>query len=59
MYRNEELILNTHLTSLKRFKDDAKEVLTGFECGATISDNFNLELGDILESYGEEEVKNG
>lgn len=59
VYRNEELILNTHLTSLKRFKDDAKEVLTGFECGATISDNFNLELGDILESYGEEEVKNG
>ena len=58
IYRNKELVLSSKLTSLKRFKDDAKEVLTGFECGATISDKFNLEVGDIIEAYGME-VKNG
>ncbi len=59
VFRDENLVLKTHLTSLKRFKDDAKEVLTGFECGLTISDNFNLQEGDILESFGQEVVKNG
>ena len=59
VFRNDELVLKTHLTSLKRFKDDAKEVQTGFECGLTISDNFKLEEGDILEAFGQEEVKNG
>jgi len=59
VFRNKELILKTHITSLKRFKDDAKEVLAGFECGATISDKFDLQQGDVLEAYGQEEVKNG
>ncbi len=59
VFRNKELVLKTHLTSLKRFKDDAKEVNMGFECGLTISDKFELEVGDILESFGQEEVKNG
>ncbi len=59
VFRNDELVLKTHLTSLKRFKDDAKEVQTGFECGLTISDNFKLEEGDVLEAFGQEEVKNG
>ncbi len=59
VFRNKELVLKTHLTSLKRFKDDVKEVQSGFECGLTISDNFNLIEGDILEAFGQEEVKNG
>ena len=59
VFRDDNLVLKTHLTSLKRFKDDAKEVLTGFECGLTISDNFNLQEGDVLESFGQEVVKNG
>ncbi|MCI6608524.1 MAG: translation initiation factor IF-2 [Bacilli bacterium] len=59
IYRNKELILKTHLTSLKRFKDDVKEVLQGFDCGMTISDKFDLEVGDLLEFFGMEEVKNG
>ena len=59
LYRNNELLLTTKLTSLKRFKDDAKEVLQGFECGATIDDKFNCEVGDVLEAFGQEEVKNG
>lgn len=45
------------LGSLKRFKDDAKEVLSGYECGLNI-DNFNdIRVGDIIEGYEEVEVK--
>jgi translation initiation factor IF-2 len=59
VFRNGERVLKTHLTSLKRFKDDVKEVQAGFECGLTISDNFNLMEGDVIEAFGQEEVKNG
>lgn len=46
------------LSSLKRFKDDAKEVASGYECGIGI-ENFNdIKLGDVIESYVMEEVKN-
>ncbi|NLL19821.1 MAG: translation initiation factor IF-2 [Clostridia bacterium] len=46
-----------HLHSLKRFKDDAKEVVQGFECGIGI-ENFNdLKEGDIIEAFEFEEVK--
>ena len=45
------------LGSLKRFKDDVREVLTGYECGLNI-DNFNdIKIGDIIEGYEEVEVK--
>jgi translation initiation factor IF-2 len=45
------------LGSLKRFKDDVKEVSAGFECGLNI-DNFNdLQVGDIIEGFEEVEVK--
>ena len=44
------------LGSLKRFKDDVKEVKSGFECGLNI-DNFNdIKEGDIIEGYEEVEV---
>jgi translation initiation factor IF-2 len=39
------------ISSLKRFKDDAKEVLAGFECGVGIEDFEDLKTGDILEVY--------
>ncbi len=45
------------LGSLKRFKDDAKEVAKGYECGLNI-ENFNdIKVGDIIEGYEEKEVK--
>jgi translation initiation factor IF-2 len=45
------------LGSLKRFKDDVKEVLSGYECGLNI-DNFNdIKVGDIIEGYEEIEIK--
>jgi translation initiation factor IF-2 len=45
------------LGSLKRFKDDVKEVQSGYECGLNI-DNFNdIKVGDIIEGYEEIEIK--
>ncbi|MEJ7768554.1 MAG: translation initiation factor IF-2 [Chitinophagaceae bacterium] len=45
------------LASLKRYKDDIKEVPTGMECGLTIKNYNDLKVGDIVEAYEEEEVK--
>ncbi len=54
--RDNVVIYTSKLSSLKRFKEDAKEVLTGFECGIMI-ENFNdLKEGDIIENFIMEEV---
>ena len=45
------------LVSLKRFKDDVKEVSKGFECGIQIQDYNDVKEGDIIEAYIQEEVK--
>lgn len=45
------------LGSLKRFKDDAKEVVSGMECGLTIKNFSDIKVGDVVEAYEEEEVK--
>jgi translation initiation factor IF-2 len=51
------VIFEGKLSSLKRFKDDAKEVKLGFECGAMI-ENFNdLKVDDVIEGFIMEEVK--
>ena len=51
------VVYTGNLGSLKRFKDDAKEVLKGFECGLNI-DRFNdIKVGDVVEAYEEVEVK--
>ena len=51
------VVYTGELGSLKRFKDDAKEVAKGFECGLNI-DRFNdIKVGDVVEAYEEVEVK--
>jgi translation initiation factor IF-2 len=45
------------LASLKRYKDDVKEVKKGYECGLQIERFNDIEVGDYLEVYKEEEVK--
>ena len=45
------------LQSLKRFKDDVKEVPSGMECGLTIKNYNDIKQGDIVEAYELEEVK--
>jgi len=44
------------LGSLKRYKDDAKEVLTGFDCGISIAGYNDIKVGDIIEGFEEKEV---
>jgi translation initiation factor IF-2 len=45
------------LASLKRFKDDVKDVQAGMECGLTIKNYSDVKVGDVVEAYEEEEVK--
>jgi translation initiation factor IF-2 len=45
------------LGSLKRFKDDVKEVTNGYECGLNIEKYDDIKVGDIVESFEEKEVK--
>jgi translation initiation factor IF-2 len=49
--RNNEILSDSTVSSLKRFKDDVKEVATGYECGVGIKDFSEFEAGDILEFY--------
>ncbi len=49
--RNDVEIYEGKLESLKRFKDDVKEVAAGFECGLTVSNFNDLKVGDIIEAY--------
>ena len=44
------------ITSLRRFKDDAREVQAGFECGIGLSDYQDLKEGDIIETFEEREI---
>ena len=44
------------ITSLRRFKDDVREVQAGFECGIGLSDFQNLQQGDIIETVEEREI---
>ncbi|RFM29997.1 translation initiation factor IF-2 [Deminuibacter soli] len=48
---------HAELGSLKRFKDDMKEVAAGYECGLTIKNFNDLKVGDVVEAFEEEEVK--
>ena len=49
--REENIIFDGKLSSLKRFKDDAKEVVKGYDCGIQIIDFNDVQVGDLIESY--------
>ena len=51
------VIYTGELGSLKRFKDDVKEVSSGYECGLNIQNFNDLKVGDVIEGYKEVEVK--
>jgi len=51
LIRDGIVIFEGGISSLKRFKDDAKEVLTGFECGVGLENYNDLKEGDIIEPY--------
>jgi translation initiation factor IF-2 len=54
--REGTIIWKGSITSLKRFKDDAREVQAGYECGIGLSDFQDLKAGDIIETYEDREI---
>ncbi len=52
------IIYEGKLSSLKRFKDDAKEVASGYECGMSVEKYNDLKIGDVIEAYSMEEIEN-
>ena len=51
------MVYEGHLASLKRFKDDVKEVQSGYECGIGLEKFNDIKEGDILEAFVMEEYK--
>jgi len=54
--RKDEVVCESIVSSLRRFKDDVREVTSGYECGVGIKDFNECEVGDILEFFRIEEV---
>ncbi len=57
LIRDGIVIFTGELESLKRFKEDVKEVTSGYECGVTIRNFNDIKVGDVVEAYEETEVK--
>ena len=55
--RDSVVVHSGELIALKRFKDDAKEVTKGFDCGIQIKNFNDIVIGDVIEAYQEVEVK--
>jgi len=51
VYRGKELLAETKISSLRRFKDDVREVAQGFECGIELESFQDFQEGDTIESF--------
>ena len=51
------VIFEDKISSLKRFKDDAREVMSGYECGVGLEKFNDIKVGDILEAYIMEQIE--
>ena len=57
LIREGVVVMSGTLSSLKRFKDDAKEVAKGYDCGIQIKNYNDIVVGDVVEAYSEVEIK--
>jgi len=57
--RKKEMVYDGKIASLRRGRDDVREVATGYECGIVLDDFTEFDEGDIIESYAQERVKPG
>jgi translation initiation factor IF-2 len=57
--RKDEKVFDGKVASLRRGKDDVREVLTGYECGIVLEDFNDFEVGDVIEAYSQERVAPG
>ena len=53
LFRDDKLLNQSRIGSLRRFKDDVKEVVSGFECGIGLDKFDDIKVGDIIETYKE------
>ena len=51
LIRDNVVIFDGRLSSIRRFKEDVKEVASGYECGMTIENYSDIKVGDIIEIY--------
>ncbi|WP_413587264.1 translation initiation factor IF-2 [Bdellovibrio sp. HCB274] len=56
LLREDKIIYEGKISSLKRFKDDAKEVASGYECGIGIENYNDIKVGDMMEAFVKKEV---
>jgi len=56
VWRQEQMLCESIVSSLRRFKDDVKEVAAGYECGVGIKDFVDFEAGDLLEFFRREKA---
>jgi len=57
LVRDEVVVFEGKVNSLKRFKDDVKEVQTGYECGIGLENFYEIQVDDILEAFEIEEIE--
>lgn len=57
LLRDSKIIYEGKLASLKRFKDDAREVAEGYECGIGIENYNDIKVGDVIEAFVKEQVQ--
>ena len=56
LYRGENLLLESNISSLRRFKENVREVLAGYECGISLGGAKDIQPGDIIAAFQMEEV---
>jgi translation initiation factor IF-2 len=56
LVREGEAVWNGRIDALKRFKDDVREVASGFECGITLEGMNDIKVGDVIEAFMIEEL---
>ncbi len=54
--RNDKLVVETRMISLRRFKEDVNEVIAGLECGIGLEKITDVQVGDIIEIYTQEKI---
>ncbi len=57
LYRNNVLVTDCDILTLKRFKDDVKEVATGYECGVSLNNYNDIKVDDVFEVYRMKEIQ--
>ncbi|HEX9134041.1 MAG TPA: translation initiation factor IF-2, partial [Ktedonobacteraceae bacterium] len=57
--RKKDMVYDGKIASLRRGRDDVREVASGYECGIVLDDFTEFEVGDIIEAYAQERVKPG